>query len=180
MTYKHKETIHSAYIGLGSNIQDPAKQVKLAFNLLSKHPNINLIKKSSIYQSAPVGPQDQPDFLNAVCKITTQLKPIELLETCQQFEKQQGRTTHRRWGERSIDYDILLYDNMQQTTEVLTLPHPELLQRLFVLYPLQEIAPTLQLPNGEHINNIIKSLPPCSVKKIHAIEAHAVKADDAP
>jgi len=136
------------FIGLGSNLEQPQEQVQQACKALGELPDSHLVAVSSLYRSAPVGPQDQPDFINAVAILDTCLAPEALLDQLQQQEQQQGRVRHRHWGERTIDLDILLYGNQTLNTERLIIPHAELHKRSFVVIPLLELAPELVLPGG--------------------------------
>ena len=137
--------MHSVYLGLGSNLNHPVEQLKTALKFLADQPAITLVQTSPFYQSKPHGPQDQPDFVNAVCHIKTTLTPTALLATTQAIEQQQGRVKTRHWGERTIDIDILLFDDLQLESDALTIPHPAMRQRAFVLVPLYDIAPQLAL-----------------------------------
>lgn len=139
------------YIGLGSNLDNPRQQVINACLALKQLPQSRLIAASSLYSSKPVGPQDQPDFINAVAAIDTTLAPEALLDQLQAQEQRQGRVRRRHWGERTIDLDLLLYGEHCILTERLTVPHKELTKRSFVVVPLLEIAPALSLPNGRKI-----------------------------
>lgn len=134
------------YIGLGANLNNPREQIEIALQALSNLEKTQLVAVSSLYASQPLGPQDQPDFYNAVAKITTELTPLELLDALQTQEQQQGRVKLRHWGERCIDLDILLYGNVQMSSPRLTLPHLELQKRSFVVTPLLELEPNLILP----------------------------------
>lgn len=138
-----------SYIGIGSNQADPVKQAKQALAALKKLPNTQLSKHSSLYCSAPMGPQDQPDYINAVAEIDTKLSALELLDELQKIELAQGRERkENRWGPRTLDLDIILYDNQQINNARLTIPHYGMKVREFVLYPLLEIAEDLLLPDG--------------------------------
>jgi 2-amino-4-hydroxy-6-hydroxymethyldihydropteridine diphosphokinase len=146
-----------SYIGIGSNQKDPIKQARQAIEALQLLPKSELIKCSSLYCSAPMGPQDQPDYINAVAEIETQLSPIELLNALQSIELNQGRVRkNNRWGPRTLDLDIILYDNQQINSERLVVPHYGMHEREFVLYPLLEISPNLTLPNGTHLSHFIE------------------------
>jgi len=145
-----------SYIGIGSNQQDPIKQALQAIEALQQLPNSTLTKASSLYCSAPMGPQDQPDYINAVAEIDTQLSAIELLDALQEIEQNQGRVRKdNRWGPRTLDLDIILYGNQQINTERLIIPHYGMQEREFVLYPLQEIAAKLTLPNGTLLSQLV-------------------------
>ena len=140
-----------AYIALGSNLHTPREQLKRALNALAQLPQTQLMAVSSFYRSKPLGPQDQPDYLNAVVEISTALSPLALLDELQRIENEQGRVRFRRWGERTLDLDILLYGDEIIQTERLTVPHYDMHNREFVIVPLAEIAPNLILPNGQKL-----------------------------
>lgn len=144
----------AAYIGLGSNLENPGAQIRQAIIALRKLPRTTLQALSNIYKSNPLGPQDQPDFLNAVALVSTALPPETLLDQLQQIEQQQKRVRNRRWGPRTIDLDILLYGELVLRSERLTIPHPEMTHRDFVLAPLSDISPDLLLPNGKHLSQL--------------------------
>ena len=140
------------YVGLGSNLSDPQNQIHLAVDALKKIQNSNLTNLSSLYFSRPMGPQDQPDYMNAVAEITTHLSPLNLLDELQAIENLAGRVRKdNRWGARILDLDILLFDNEVINHERLTVPHYGLELREFVLLPLAELSPELVLPNGKNI-----------------------------
>lgn len=139
--------METVYVALGSNLDNPLEQLKQAVTNLQKFAK-NLTV-SSFYGSKPLGPQDQPDYVNAVAKFETELTACELLDKLQSIENEQGRVRLRRWGERTLDLDILLYGNQQIQTERLTVPHYDMHNREFVIVPLYEIAPELVLPNGK-------------------------------
>ncbi|MEC5209659.1 2-amino-4-hydroxy-6-hydroxymethyldihydropteridine diphosphokinase [Psychrobacter sp. PL15] len=137
----------TCYLGLGSNLAtelgSPAEHLQQALAALCHHPAIRGVQASSFYASVPMGPQDQPDFVNAVVGFETRLLPFELLLLCQQLEQQAKRARLRHWGERSLDMDILLYGEQQIAAPQLTVPHAGLGERNFVLIPLRELAPEL-------------------------------------
>lgn len=134
------------YLGLGSNLEQPALQLQKALDALNALSDVTLLQSSQFYDSTPQGPQDQPDYVNAVCKVATDLAPEALLDLTQSIEQSFGRVKTRYWGERCIDVDILLYDDFECETERLTLPHSFMHQRDFVLVPLLEIAPAITIP----------------------------------
>lgn len=136
-------------LGLGSNIGNREENIKAALAALDAHPAIEVVTVSSLYETAPVGFTEQPEFLNAVARINTSLQPVELLEACLTVEKQLGRVREVRWGPRTIDIDVLLFDELELSTEQLSLPHPRLHERCFVLVPLAEIAPNLVVYSGK-------------------------------
>lgn len=147
------------YIGLGSNLSQPQAQLLQALRMLN-HPDIGrLVRCSSFYTSKPMGPQDQPDYVNAVAAVETDLSPLDLLRVLQAIENDQGRVRERRWGARTLDLDILLYG--QQVIELpdLTVPHYGMADREFVLYPLYEIAPALQMPDGQKLTSLLANCP---------------------
>ncbi len=143
------------YIGLGSNLEDPLQQVRQALSELAELPHTELICHSQLYRSDPVGPADQPDFINAVAHLRSQLQPESLLDQLQALEQKHRRVRLQHWGPRTLDLDILLFADLQIHTARLCIPHSQLSVRSFVLYPLQEIAPTLQLPGGRSITELI-------------------------
>jgi 2-amino-4-hydroxy-6-hydroxymethyldihydropteridine diphosphokinase len=160
------------YIGLGSNLAQPEKQIQAAYASLAALPDTNLIKGSSLYRSQPMGPQDQPDYVNAVVLIETRLSPDNLLQNTQLIEHQQGRIRKaNRWGPRTLDLDVLLYGSQQIDSEQLTVPHNGMKQREFVLYPLFEITPELILPCGEKLSDLVQA---CPVNGLHKMTSKAL------
>lgn len=135
-----------AYIGIGSNLGDRLSFFKRAIELLAVSPDIKVEIVSSLYETQPIGFKDQPLFLNAVIKLSTELSPKELFSLMQSVEKNLGRERRERWGPRTIDLDLLLYDDIVLMDQGLTVPHPRLTERMFVLVPLSEIAPDLVHP----------------------------------
>lgn len=129
-----------AFIGIGSNLRDPAVQCRDAFRRIGAIPEIRLLRRSSLYRTEPVGPEDQPWFINAVAEIRTDLPPRKLFEALKGIERKMGRTDGPRWGPRVIDLDLLLYGQKVVAEEDLVIPHPELYRRRFVLEPLCELA----------------------------------------
>ena len=137
-----------AYIAVGSNLEQPEWQVKQAFKQLSTVPSTAAHINSSLYRSAPMGPVDQPPYINAVVGLITQLTAEQLLQEIQAIERRMGKQiSPLRWGPRVIDLDLLLCGDQRSDSEQMQLPHPGLLVRNFVMQPLAEIAPQLQLPN---------------------------------
>jgi 2-amino-4-hydroxy-6-hydroxymethyldihydropteridine diphosphokinase len=134
------------YLGLGANLSQPVEQLDQAINALSLHPMITVVKASSYYRSAPMGPQDQPDYINAVVECHTDLSPLALLDVCQSIEQAQFRERKRHWGERTLDIDLLSMGDCVTQTERLTLPHPGIQYRDFVMLPWREIAPNYHIP----------------------------------
>ena len=135
-----------AYIGLGSNLKDPKAQIKRALESLNKNNETELINASSFYESKPLLDIPGPNYINAVCKIETKLSAINLLNLCQEIEDNQQRVREVKWGSRTIDLDILLYGEQVISNKRLTIPHPEAINRAFVLVPLFEIEPTVRIP----------------------------------
>jgi len=136
-----------AYVGVGSNLEDPRNQVLTARERLRQLPRCRLVLASGLYRSRPFGPIAQPDFVNAVVGLLTQLDAPTLLEELRGLESAMGRPAqHERWGPRVIDLDLLCFGRERRTEATLTLPHPGIVERNFVLYPLAEIAPDLDLP----------------------------------
>lgn len=138
-----------AYVGLGSNLDDPVVQLQRALTALGQLPGTLLVARSSFYRNPPMGPSGQPDFVNAVAGLLTTLPAPDLLAALQAIEDAQGRRRDGpRWGPRTLDLDLLVYGDLRLDSEALTLPHPGLATRPFVLVPLHEIAPGLRLPGG--------------------------------
>lgn len=147
------------YIALGSNLANPLHQVQSALNALAELPQTKLIATSSLYRTPPLGPQDQPDYLNAVVALDTVLSAENLLDHTQKIELEHGRVRKdERWGPRTLDLDILLFGDEIINTERLTVPHYDMKNRQFMLYPLAEIAPELHFPTGESLQSVIAQL----------------------
>ena len=145
-----------AYIGLGSNLDDPVGQVQQAFEALATLPESRLIGRSSLYRSTPFGPVEQPDFVNAVALLATSLSATDLLQQLQQIEREQGRLSGGvRWGPRVIDLDVLLYGDAEINSATLTVPHPGITERNFVLLPLRELSPELVMPKLGRVSDIV-------------------------
>jgi len=135
-----------AYVGIGSNLQDPARQVRTAMAALEQLPATRLMAVSSLYGTRPFGPVAQPDFCNAAAALLTTLAAQEFLAQLLELERRLGRERRERWGPRIIDLDLLAFGSLRASEAGLTLPHPGIVQRNFVLYPLAEIAPDMLLP----------------------------------
>lgn len=149
-----------AYIGLGSNLQEPIGQLRSAVIALGGLRDSRVAAVSRVYRSAAVGPGDQPDYLNAVLRLDTALAPEALLQQLQAIETSQGRIRIERWGARTLDLDILLYGELEIVTPTLTIPHPALSSRNFVLYPLADISgPNLVLPDGSDLGTLLARCP---------------------
>lgn len=159
-----------AYIGLGSNLAEPIRQVQQAIDALAVLPLSKLVARSSLYRSPALiidGAEPQPDYINAVAAIDTALAPQALLAALLQIEQRQGRVRgSERWSARTLDMDLLLYGELQLQTASLTLPHYALTERAFVVLPLAEIAPGLQLPDGRALASLLPAFAPASAQKL--------------
>ncbi len=148
-----------AFVGLGANLGEREAMIRQALEALSKLPQTTLVKASSLYDTEPVGEVDQPNFLNAVAQIDTELTPRQLLWNLFLIEKRLGRVRTHRWGPRTIDLDLLLYGGLVVEEPDLTVPHPELARRSFVLVPLVELDPLLVHPvTGETLVHLLSRL----------------------
>lgn len=141
-----QSTWQPAYIGLGSNLDGPAARVTSALAALAALPQTRLVAQSSLWRTPPVGPVAQPPFINAVAGLLTQLPPTDLLQLLLAIERAAGRQREQRWGPRTLDLDLLVHGSAQLDVPGLCVPHPEMHQRAFVLYPLAELAPDLWVP----------------------------------
>ncbi|MGR9014288.1 MAG: 2-amino-4-hydroxy-6-hydroxymethyldihydropteridine diphosphokinase [Gammaproteobacteria bacterium] len=156
-----------AYIGLGSNLANPVEQIQAARTAISQIAGVYELAFSSLYHSSPMGPQDQPDYVNAVISIETDLSPIDLLRCLQRIENAQGRVRKaERWGARTLDLDMLIYGDQLIKLPDLIVPHAGLTERAFVLYPLYEIAPQLTVPGKGHIADLLKQCPMNELKRL--------------
>lgn len=154
-----------AYLGLGSNMGDKKQYIDDAVILLRKHEKICIKRVSSYYETPPVGYVEQDVFLNIVIEIDTGLDPYELLKYCNEIEQTLKRERIIRWGPRTIDIDILLYENYISDEEKLTIPHPRMTERSFVILPLYEIAPDIII-KGKNIKDILENLDIEDIKKL--------------
>ena len=152
-----------AYIAIGSNLASPLEQVNAAIQALGEIPQSRIVALSSFYRTPPLGPQDQPDYLNAAVALETSLAPEALLDHTQRIELQQGRVRKaERWGPRTLDLDIMLFGDAVINTERLTVPHYDMKNRGFMLWPLFEIAPELVFPDGEALRQRLAGInAPC-------------------
>ncbi len=156
-----------AYIGVGSNLQGPASQVEAAIGRLAEIGQTRLVRASSMYRSAPFGGIEQPDFVNAVVAVLTRLEAIELLAALHEIEAANGRERDdTRWGPRVLDLDLLVYSNHRIASPELTVPHPGIGERNFVLLPLGEIAPDLVIPGLGRVASIPVNLDEPSISRI--------------
>jgi 2-amino-4-hydroxy-6-hydroxymethyldihydropteridine diphosphokinase len=150
--------MNTAYIALGANLGEPLAQLNQAITLVNKLPDTSVVTAASIYQSIAIGPGEQPDYLNSTAQIITKLNPADLLATLHSIEDTLARVRTIHWGPRTLDLDLLLYGEFRSTTSALSVPHPRMCERNFVLYPLLEIAPMLLLPNGESLKSVAQKL----------------------
>ena len=144
------------YIGLGSNLDDPQSQLKKAIIALEMVPSTSVVKTSSFYRSKPVGPQDQPDYINAVVELDTELSAPVLLDYLQAIENEQGRERKIKWGARTLDLDILLFGDEIINDDRLQIPHVEMQNRGFVLLPLNEILPDCMIPGVGSVSSLLQ------------------------
>ncbi len=162
-----KADLITAYIGLGSNLANPAEQIKSARTAIIQIAGVQELAFSSLYHSSPMGPQDQPDYVNAVMCVATDLPPIDLLRCLQRIENDHGRVKKaERWGARTLDLDVLIYGNQLIGLPDLIVPHPGLAERAFVLYPLFEIAPQLVVPGKGNIADLLAQCPMNELKRL--------------
>ena len=146
------------FVGLGSNLSNPVHQVESAFRELDALPDTRVVATSSLYRSAPLGPPDQADYVNAVAELETALEACDLLDRLQDIEHQHGRVRAERWGPRTLDLDLLLYGEQSIVTPRLVVPHPEIPNRNFVLVPLWELAPRLTVPGMGRVSEMMERL----------------------
>lgn len=155
------------YLGVGANLGDPLMQLRMARQRLIEHPAIEFIDASGIYLTAPVGPQNQPDFYNSVFHVATSLAPEALLDALQVIESDAGRVRDgERWGPRTLDLDILLYADECIDTPRLTVPHAHLAERKFSLVPLLELAPSLEIPGAGRASAALERLPQGGIRRL--------------
>ena len=149
-----------AYIGIGSNLDNPADHVVRGFSELGNLTDTNRLARSSLYASPPMGPPQQPDYINAVVRLNTALQPLVLLNALQTIEHAHGRIRHgEQWGPRTLDLDILLYGDQEIQNERLTIPHPGLHERAFMLYPLLEVAGDIEIPGRGPLRDLVEHCP---------------------
>ncbi len=157
-----------SYIGLGSNLAEPVTQIKSARTAIVSIAGVQELAFSSLYHSLPMGPQDQPDYVNAVMCIATDLLPMELLRCLQNIENDQGRVRKGdRWGARTLDLDVLIYGDQEIDLPDLTIPHKGIAERSFVLYPLFEIAPQLAVPGMGPIADLVAKCPLSGLRRLN-------------
>jgi 2-amino-4-hydroxy-6-hydroxymethyldihydropteridine diphosphokinase len=157
-----------AYVGLGSNLAEPAAQITSARSALVNVDGVRELAFSSLYHSLPMGPQDQPDYVNAVMCVETDLLPFDFLHCLQKVEHEHGRIRKgERWGARTLDLDILMYGDQEIDEPDLIVPHLGIGERSFVLYPLFEIAPTLFIPGKGVISDMVEKCPLAGLKRLN-------------
>ncbi len=154
------------YIGLGSNLDEPRNHVRRALQELAALPASRLLARSSLYRSDPMGPPGQPDYINAVALLESTLDAHSLLDELLALEQIHQRVRHERWGPRTLDLDLLLYGEQQIASERLSVPHPGMHERNFVLWPLAELAPELQLPDGRLLATLLTDCPIGTLERI--------------
>ena len=148
----------TAYLGLGANLGQPEQTLAAAVKAIRDWPDVEVCGVSRLYHSAPMGPQNQPDYCNAVLEIQTAQPAAGLLTLGQQTESAFGRVRREHWGARSLDIDVLLYGDAQIQTPSLRVPHPGLAERAFVVFPLMDLAPGLRLPGGQRLAAVAEQL----------------------
>lgn len=160
---------NDAFVGLGSNIAEPSAQLAGAVARLATLPKTELVAQSLFYSSKPVGPQDQPDFVNGAAWLRTELTPLELLDQLQAIEQAHGRERIQHWGPRTLDLDLLLYGAEVINSERLTVPHAELANRDFVLQPLLDLDPARTLPDGRRLADLRQRCPDNNLQKLNPL-----------
>ena len=167
--------MHVAFVGLGSNLgndrngifESPKQQLLNAIQSIDNQTTINLLRTSPFYQTQAIGPGDQPDYINAAIKIETSLSAHQLLLALQSIENQQGRVRKERWGARTLDLDILVFDQLIENSEQLILPHPCAHERAFVLAPLNDLDPNLVIPKRGNISSLLANCSMQGIVKLH-------------
>ena len=159
-------TLVTAYVALGANLEDPIAQVKAGITALATLPRTQLVAQSSLYRTAPIGYADQPDFINAVAAVETTLNPRELLAALLAIERHHGRVREFANAPRTLDLDVLLYGDLRMHEDGLTIPHPRMHERAFVLAPLAEIAPQSEIPGHGRVNELLRGVDPGGVTRL--------------
>ena len=155
-----------AYIGLGSNLKNPKGQIEKALSALNMAHGVVVNEVSSFYESEPLLEMPGPNYINAVCNIETSLSAVDLLDVCQGIEDNQKRVREVKWGSRTIDLDILLYEHQVISNERLSIPHPEIVNRAFVLVPLHEIGKEIKVPLLESVKKLVDRINTNDLKKL--------------
>lgn len=156
----------TVYVGLGSNLDDPQSQVTQALLELGRLPHTRLDAQSSLYVSAPLGPQDQPEYINAVARLQTTLMPLALLDELQAIEQTHRRVRQQRWGPRTLDLDILLFGDRVIDLPRLQVPHPHMHSRVFVLRPLAEIEAAIVLPGSGDVGRLLQECDDLNLRQL--------------
>ncbi|SFX37108.1 2-amino-4-hydroxy-6-hydroxymethyldihydropteridine diphosphokinase [Marinospirillum alkaliphilum] len=163
-----------AWIGLGSNLDQPVQQIQGALQALAQLPASHLCRASRLWHSKPMGPQDQPDYVNAVAELETQLEPLQLLDALQSIEQAHHRVRVQHWGPRTLDLDLLLYDQQRINHPRLKVPHPGISQRAFVLLPLAELNDQLLVPDHGPVAQLLGALSTDEIKQVLPFEAEGL------
>jgi 2-amino-4-hydroxy-6-hydroxymethyldihydropteridine diphosphokinase len=173
---QHLKTVNKiqAFIGLGSNLNKPEQQIRAGIDALTQIAGVEDVTSAPWYRSQAIGPGEQPDYINTVVKLTTTLEPHSLLQCLQSIENVQGRQRKIRWGARTLDLDLLLYNQQQICTDDLVVPHPEMQNRAFVLLPLYDLEPSLILPGGERLTDLVKQCDKIGLQKIEDIKNYTL------
>jgi len=158
-----------ATIGLGSNLGNPVDQIERAVEAIDSLPLCRVRAVSGLYANPPIGPQDQPDYVNAVAEIETALAPVPLLRALKGLERAAGRSYTRHWGERMLDLDILTFGDREMDDPTLTVPHPEIANRHFVLAPWLEIRPEAELPDGRRVASMLEAVSGHPLRYVRAM-----------
>ncbi len=155
-----REHWYPAYVGVGSNLDSPAEQVSSGINALNELQGTSVVLESSLYRSRPMGPEDQPDFVNAVVALVTQRSATDLLAQMQDIERSRGRKrSAERWGPRKLDLDLLAWSDLILDSDTFTLPHPGIAKRNFVLFPWRDIAPDYSIPGLGRVVEVARQVP---------------------
>lgn len=161
-----------AWIGLGANLQQPLVQLQEAIRRIASAADIEILSTSSFYRTPPWGDKQQDDFINAVVLLETALQPLDLLHQLQAIENDMGRVRKgRQWGPRLIDIDILLYEQLEIDSEELTVPHPHMHERAFVLLPIAELDPTIEIPGKGGVDALLRAVDQSGIELIDAASA---------
>jgi 2-amino-4-hydroxy-6-hydroxymethyldihydropteridine diphosphokinase len=164
----HHSSLITAFVGLGSNLGDPPAQIRRALLALAVLPETRLVRQSSLYRNPPVGHHDQPDFVNAVAQVETRLAPGELLAQLLDLERAHGRVRDYPNAPRTLDLDVLLYGELALEKPGLTVPHPRMLERAFVMVPLAEIAPDALVPGKGRVADLVRKVDASGMVKLPA------------
>jgi 2-amino-4-hydroxy-6-hydroxymethyldihydropteridine diphosphokinase len=162
----------TAFIGLGSNLESPIAQLKSARLAINALDNVQELAFSSLYASTPMGPQDQPDYVNAVMCVATSLSPLDLLHALQAIELEHGRVRGvQRWGARTLDLDVLVYGDQQIESPELTVPHTGIAERAFVLVPLSDCDADLLIPGKGKLSDLLRNCPSTGLRRLNDYES---------